>query len=165
MSAFVVSKTHIDALVTAGLHLSRDTLGWMAGEPQPEDFQEGQPWGDLDAIASRRRTLTLETAEQTGQMLWAENVRSVNHRYAEEDWEEVYQFERLGLNVDPVVVLDALSCYEYQSCEHPEWHKSEAKAFCEALRDAAIRRLPRKGERSWEITDPQVFGAKVRSLI
>lgn len=169
MSAFVVDKTHLDALLTAGLvwNPGSSKLRWLIGETELTDYREGEPWGEtaIKSFERRVRELTDETAGHVGAMLWAENRRSVNHRYAEDEWEAPYVFEHLGINIDPLVVLDGLSCYEYQSCEHPAWETSEAKAFCDSLRASAIHELPREGERVWEITDPAVFGPRVRRRV
>ena len=51
----------------------------------------------------------------------------------------------------PVAVLKAISCYEYQSCEHPGWHTSEARQFCSVLRDHMISMLPGYDDAQWEI--------------
>lgn len=173
MSAFVVSKIHIDALVTAGLAFDRyGPLRWMTRdlteEEQRTGYAEGEPWGPESVSIWRRlsRELTRDTAEQVGAMLWAENVRSVNHRYAEEEWEEVYTFERLPGTVNPIVVLKAISCYEYQSCEHPEWERSEARRFCDSLRKHMINHLPGMDDAAgWEINDRYVFGGKPIQLL
>jgi hypothetical protein len=49
MSAFVVSKTHIDALLTAGLRLCSPTSGplrWFDSDDIPDNaYQEGEVWG------------------------------------------------------------------------------------------------------------------------
>ena len=165
MSAFVVDKTHIDALLTAGLvwNPGSSKLRWMIGEAEDTDYREGQPWGEtaIQSYERRVRELSDESAGRVGAMLWAENRLSVNHRYAENEWEAPYIFEHLGIHIDPIAILDGLRCYEYQSCEHPGWETSEAKAFCDSLRANAIHELPRKGERVWEITDPAVFGPPV----
>lgn len=170
MSAFVVSKTHIDAMVTAGLRLALPgtPLRWLWPSISTEDegaYAVGEPWGpdSVRLVRERRHELTRETAERVGAMLWAENVRSVNHRYEEDHWEEVYQFDELGLDVDPRVVIGAVSCYAYQSCEHPEWESSEAHAFCRALERAAVSKLC-AADNTWEITDPGIFGNRVRAL-
>jgi hypothetical protein len=93
-------------------------------------------------------------------MLWAENRRSVNHRYAEQEWEEPYVFTELRHHsIDPVMVLKAVACYEYQSCETPGWEKSEAHAFCQSLKERCIRRLPGFDDAPWEIGDPDIFAA------
>ncbi len=52
-------------------------------------------------------------------MLLAENARSFNHCHDELDWEPVYLFHPLPGAPDPLVVLKAIACLQYQSCEHP----------------------------------------------
>jgi hypothetical protein len=138
MSAFVVSVAHLDALAHAGLAAARstgDSLRWL-------DRNGNIP------------TLTFETAEQTGAMLRAENVRSVNHRYdpAGPGLEPGYAFTRKPFKPDPVVILKALHCYEYQSCETDDWAHSEAARFCIQLRTRMIRRLPGYDSARWDIT-------------
>lgn len=165
MSAFMVSKTHIDALITAGLrwglpHRTRGPVRWLHPELTDEDkagaYQRGEPWGPEAVRLTRERTheLTRESAGRVGAMLLAENRASVDHRYAEEEWEQPYEFEAVpGDAIDPVVVLSLIRCYEYQSCEHPEWEASEAHAFCEALTVHAIAALPGYGDAPWTIGD------------
>ena len=136
MSAIRVSKSHIDILITAALHLSRmDTMCYevisvVEGEivrtmrPVHEDK-------DLDAL---------------GQMLWDENLLSINHRYRDENDEPTpYKFRTDIRGYDAASVLRAISFYEYQSCEHPGWRKnSEARAFCEGLIRHAASQLQDK---------------------
>jgi hypothetical protein len=157
----MVGRTHIDALLTAGLSWNRyGPIRWMdtADAPPPEAYAEGEPWGPAAVrwYNEHRKELTRETAGQVGAMLLAENRRSVDHRYAEEEWEEPYVFNPLRGRPDPLVVLRALSCYVYQSCEHREWPQSEAARFCEALQSAAIREATMDID-VWEITDRNVF--------
>lgn len=100
MSAWIVSKRHIDAIVTAA----------------------------INAGLSRGKT-----ADQLGDMLWRENVASVSYRYREARPDVFYRFEPNALN-DPWSLVKQLDCYDYQSCEHPEWEASEARALIENLR-------------------------------
>ena len=154
LSAFIVPKAHIDFLIAAGLIAATgpggDPVRWFdVPEDSADDdvHQTGEPWGP-GAISWARdhvRKLTVATAGEVGAMLTAENTRSVNHRYAEDDWEEAYVFDsrmRYRRPLEPVVVLKALDCYEYQTCEHPGWPTSEAKRFCDSLRDRMIHLLP-----------------------
>jgi hypothetical protein len=165
MSCFEISSTHIDALLTAGLAYQRyGALRWLWPELSPEDqeaaYEQGEPWGPEAAklTQQRRHELTRETAGRIGAMLMTENRLSVNHRYDENEIEAPYVFDSLPGQVDPVVVLKAIDCYEYQTCEHPEWHKSEAYAFCQALRDKMIHHLPGYDEAdAWEISSRNVF--------
>src|SRR5262249_54372168 len=105
----------------------------------------------------RRRELTRQTVGRVGAMLLAENRRSVDHRYNEQEWEQPYLFTELPGRPDPVVVLKPVACYRYQSCEHPDWRTSDAAAFCDALQDRATRCLPGYATAPWEIDDTQVF--------
>jgi len=146
MSAFIVSKRHIDALVFAGLHVIRyKPLRWRAP-------------------GSEFRALTRETADRVGQMLVGENVKSVRYRYGEGPlpgpmdgyWRRPYRYEQPFLPYQDsgtlvVVCLRLLSCYAYQACEHPEWERSEAKSFCDALLHELILSLPGYAEAPWTI--------------
>lgn len=157
MSAFVVTTAHIDLLVKAALQTSIGPYGyrfiWFAKDPDgldddPNDaqasdgFAEGAPWGSLAWYDENRRELTTANAEEVGAMLLAENMRSVNHRYADDEIEPVYQFRSTpDPRFDPVKVLKAIDGYAYQSCEHQGWQRSEAKRFIEALQARMISRL------------------------
>jgi hypothetical protein len=103
-------------------------------------------------------------------MLWRENLASIHARYpdtvASGDYPgpanfrardvDFYLFQDVPGTVDPLAVIDAVSCYEYQSCEHAGWQASEAKAFCDALTAKMLRQIPRKAS-VWEISDRNVF--------
>jgi hypothetical protein len=149
MSAYIVEKAHIDYLVTAALACgsSYDRFRWLhkAAVEQPKDTHErGEPWGPgcVEYCKSVATELTTENATEIGQMLWDENRRSVNHRYNDErDDVAGYTFQRHMADFNPVQALKSLSCYEYQSCEHPEWKQSSAYAFCETLRRALCGKL------------------------
>jgi len=161
MSAFIVSKTHIDALLTAGLHWKEyGPLSWQVpGVPQDTDFQRGQPWGltALENARRRHRELNTDTVHAVGQLLVAQNYASVNYRYDEDELEPVYTFEAVLGVPNPVVVLKAINCYEYQARETPDYDNSEAAAFCQALRGAAIHHLPGYDQAPWEITERNIF--------
>jgi len=141
MSAWVVSKKHIDLLVSAGLRYGKEyALRWEI------------PVLPSGCAGSRERTLERASASSVGVMLWAENQKSVNHRYNQKDIEpELYEFKRYGVEIDPVVVLKSIRCYVYQSCEHAEWEQSEARAFCDALTLACLPKLPGYDAAPWGI--------------
>jgi hypothetical protein len=131
MSAFIVSKQHIDAIVTTA-------LAWRVPTP-------GNHGTRMHRFSS--------AAQELGQMLWTENFRSVNFLYRDERPEkQLYQPNFYSAKVlDPVQALKAIACLEYQSCEHPDWEASEAHRFAEAFRCEAISRLPGYEEAAWEI--------------
>jgi len=170
MSAFEVSDTHIDALLSAGLFYDPgNPVRWFRRALTPEEkagtYEVGAVSGPeaLRLVKELTETLTLHTSGRVGAMLRLENRRSVNHRYAETEDEAPYVFTKLGGVPNPVVVLKAIDCYEYQSCEHPDWRWAEAFAFCEALRRRMIGQLPGYDQAPWEIVDKYVFCPEYRN--
>jgi hypothetical protein len=147
----MVSDTHIHLLVNAGLSYSnprRGKLRWTIRDLRDEEvrkaYSPGHAWGPeaQEVYGLVMRHLTRENAGYVGAMLLAENRRSVDHRYAEEEWEQPYVFQSVPGAPYPVAVLKALDGFEYQACEHPEWDSSEAFNFCQALRKRAVQMLP-----------------------
>lgn len=94
-------------------------------------------------------------ADGIGRMLLAENYSSVNYRYSENDNAPDYRATLTDAELSPIAVLSALHCYEYQSCEHPEWQTSDARIYCEAVRAGILadhpewaRRVPSRYDRN-----------------
>jgi hypothetical protein len=123
MSAFVVGNRHIDLLVAAALrwHADDKISYWHAGQ-----WHVGN-----------------ETQEnELGHILLAENVRSVNHRYEEQDPNPDYIYTWLPTDeINAVLILKACNCYEYQTCETSDWEQTEAHAIVEAIVHKAISHL------------------------
>lgn len=73
-----------------------------------------------------------EEADIIGTLLWSENHASYNYRYNESYKPDEYKFERYHgkpkMNIPRI--FKAVHCYEYRSCEHPGWVKSDAHEFC-----------------------------------
>jgi hypothetical protein len=160
MSAFEVSETHIDVLVSYALQRQGgDSLYWYFDLQEDKLPGEALSSGDdyMTRLRASRREVNRDNAGYWGALLVAENKRSVNFRYDDDEIEEPYQFTEYAGHFEPVAILAALNCYEYQSCEHPEWKVSEARAFCEALKARAIRALPGYGKVR-EITDAHEAG-------
>ena len=145
MSAFIVHKATIDAIVTAWINLG----------------------GHYSRPHERRPKAT-----EIGRMLWAENYRSVAYRYPGDGDDlpgpypspdvEAYEYEPVPWEsgIDLVGKLarlgQLLACYEYQSCEHEGWTESKACAFIGRLRSEALARLyPDDDARYWGIKDDQ----------
>ena len=103
MSAWIVSKKHIDLLVAAAKNRHPDALG---------------------------------------QMLWAENHKSVNYRYGEKRPTPPYTFTPPTEPIDQILLLKQIHCYDYQSCEHDGWERSEAYKLCKKLEAACLAALP-----------------------
>lgn len=157
MSAWIVSKTHIDLLIEAGLTFVHpgSQLTWSKAA-DPADWDP--------------RKLDHQSANAVGRMLWGECVKSVKFRYPGEDVDTLpgpgdmtkssvsrYRFANVPGSIDPVVVLAEINCYEYQSCEHPGWKTSEAKRFLDALTGACVRRLPGYDKAPWGFDDRDYF--------
>lgn len=140
MSAFVVEKAHINAMVNAGLS-SHDPLTWY------HNGEWHQLNGNEDAVC---------------QMLLDENIRSVGERYEDcevtdlpgridGDYLLPFRF-KLSYGLPIVQVFKLINCYRYQSCESDDWEQTEAFAFCDALESRLIRRLPGYEAAKWEWT-------------
>lgn len=126
MSAWIVSKRHIDHIVTA-------------------------------AIA--RELIAPSEADETGEMLWRECLRSVSYRYPDDkdgEWPghrvRVYDVDtycwRETPALDDLWLIRTLECYAYQSSEHPEWTDSEAYRLFGRLRGTCVGELDQSGRSS-----------------
>jgi hypothetical protein len=141
VSAFVVQKEHVDLMTSVAVHLK---LRWMSDS-------------GIELVSA-----THAGEDEVGTMLLRENVRSVLYRYSDCTLDDlpgwipphngepgsrdhtlvVYKHADHGfahtLSVGEIAKL--IACYEYQSCEHPEWRRSEASRFCESLLRAAAHK-------------------------
>jgi hypothetical protein len=126
MSAYVVDKATIDAIVTA-------YLKWQSGNSKLTGAQKA-------------------AGTKLGAMLWRENYRSVNYRYGEKKHPPAYVFR--PLEVSPARVLGAINSYRYQSNEHDGWERSKAQKVTADL-EAAIEADAGESE-GWDIHDDEV---------
>ena len=132
MSAWIVSRAQIDALVLASVQFDVP----------------------FDPDSSAGRTPTPAGLAAAGAALWAENHRSVNHRYDESEPVPDYSPSLPEVVLDPVAVIKLIDCYAYQSCEHPGWTTSASADFCRRLREAALAGLALEPSRSGERAVP-----------
>jgi hypothetical protein len=156
MSAFVVSATHVDVLLSVALHGPRD--GSRLASWSPPYLEEAQA------------PLSETTCSLLGTALLAENVASVAHRYPDCKPDELpgplpmpipdqYEHTDFGPCLTIAEACKAIACYAYQSCEHPAWAESAAARFCERLREALAARLPGYAEAAWEWT-PEILAER-----
>ena len=161
MSAYVESKEHIDVLVAlARQHSIPYGFTWWEHPLTGEET--------LSGLNDIRRHLTYgDDWDVVGQMLTNENVRSVSYRYDADPWAEEpdgspalpgpveawylvpYRWTNPQVDITPVEGLAAIKGYEYQSCEHPGWHRSEAYSFCQSLREVLVSKLPGYDAAPW----------------
>jgi len=144
----MVSREHINYLVQASI--SRAILN---GSDAHRWFHADK-WNEI-------RPGDYNRANEVGQMLWDENVKSVQFRYGDESIETlpgpgarayvfVFKYD-FNFGFDATQIIKACDCLNYQSCEHEAWEASEAKAFVDSLRCSAWHRLPGYDRAAWEI--------------
>jgi hypothetical protein len=107
----------------------------------------------LAVHAARNRILGCTDANQIGEMLHAENVKSVNYRYGEVTKPEFALCEWAAFrDFSWVQIIKAARCLRYQSCEHPGWERSDACKLLEEIIGRSTGDLPGYDEAEWEIT-------------
>jgi hypothetical protein len=123
MSAWVVTKHHIDVLVSAAIERSLAIKLEGAGVLVP---------------------VTPANATFVGRMLLRENITSVVHRYRLCGTGEAFDYLR-GLvryeftfypAIRPSAIAQALECYDYQACEHDTYETSAAAFFVSQMKTA-----------------------------
>lgn len=170
MSAYIVSKPHIDLLVRYAVRgTGREPFRWW----RVDEAGEFAGWRELDELYAESRTPSdhcdYVSPSQFGQILVSANVRSVSHRYSEpgrtpyygaeaaagmEELEEddlpgpgdryylgPYVYEDPGYTLSPGELFKAIDNLDYQSCEHDDWRRSEAFALLAALRHEACTQV------------------------
>lgn len=126
MSAFLCGQEHINALVN-----------WA---------NRRSPYGGMSLVQR------LEvTPQELGELLYNENVRSLQARYGNDHDSYKYKF-RQAYNVTPVQILKACSCYDYQACESEDYETTNAAKVIDQIRQSAIAALPGYDDAQWEIT-------------
>lgn len=161
MSAFVVGDATIDvmldcliAAVSQRPYFSR--LYWRDAAGQPKFFD-------------RHDAEDIEKLTALGNMLLAENARSVGFRYSEgqNPCALLYRYRPAprevwlhpaGRTPSSVITANAalknIACYEYQTCECDDWEDTEAYRFCAALKERiAETALPGRNDDPWGFTD------------
>jgi len=128
MSAFIVSQEHITAMLQAA-------TGRYPGDGA------SYYWNGQSHYFNGSQT-------EIGQKLLNENYRSVNHRYNESEPAPTFRL-RIVRDCSPVELIKLIHCYNYQSCECPDWKETEAYAISAMLERRAINKLPGYDEAAW----------------
>lgn len=146
MSAWIVDEEHVRVLVWAGKRFASPghNLSWY--------------------YRKNWHYLTPETAPAVGEMLMRTNIASVNFRYDENTPVRYHHRAPRRTTWSVGEILKAVNCYEYQSCEHDGWNRSQAKAFCAALKEHLIREVPGYEAAPWGIDDSSVPAAEKQAL-
>jgi hypothetical protein len=130
MSAFIVSDTHINALVR---YASRHNVRAFHGNPLAM-FQ------------------VKDNEQAAAGLLLAENVKSVNYRYRDNEVMSI-TYDRGAPILTAIQAIKAAQCLRYQSCECDDFEESVAFKLIEAIIADAIPRLEGYESAEWGITD------------
>jgi hypothetical protein len=152
MSAYIVDKATIDAIVT---------FAYEGGQSITVRKLVGPGWASLRDIDK----------STVGRALWRENIKSVDYRYDENNDDpdldytfkavrsRVHREERGGtgvlVKISPADIVRIIQCLEYQSCEHPDWEASWAKDTLQRIKDAAVDKLI-PDSAPWGLKDSEV---------
>lgn len=97
------------------------------------------------------KTKEANDAAIIGLILHKENVRSYNYRY-DKHLPTTYFTFRYSVQEKPFhesVIISAANCLDYQSCERPDWERSEARAIITAIKARASNAFSET--RVWEL--------------
>lgn len=130
MSAFICSHQHINAIVRwASRH---NVTSWHSNPSR------------LHSVAGNE--------QDTAALLYAENVKSVNHRYRDTTDTSGIVYDPFAPDLRPIDVIKACDCLAYQSCEHPQWETSLACHLLKEIQRTAITKLPGYDHAKWAIS-------------
>ena len=141
MSAYIVDDAHIDVLVDLA-----------------DQYQRAIPPRYHGSFRLNFNGLTTNdfTNNELGQMLVDENYKSYNSRYNDEG-SDTYRYRRTGKTFSHSQALMTIRGYEYQACEHPDWQKSTAYWFCQALKRLVVAiAVPEQDHDEWAWTDEKL---------
>lgn len=152
MSGFVVAREHVDVLVRLAISGAADAEPAARRLDFPARIEDEQGrWRRVAPVDDLQHADLIDPTE-VGRLLWAENHRSVAHRYSEPYDEEIvdgYTYQDPGFAPTCAEAAKALVCIEYQSCEHPGWDESTAAGIIRTLRAAVLASLPGTDAAPW----------------
>lgn len=138
MSCYIIEKKDIKQVVLAFRQFASAQHTPMVRIPGDQDYS------DITEI---------ETMSRVGQILVDQNYRSYNYRYDEELVTEVFEITGQDLmytkRLTPVETLKALTSYDYQASETPDYLETNARALVDLIRHYAIEALPGYEEARW----------------
>lgn len=159
MSARLVSCTHIRALVSAASLWDK----YHTVPLPPKAMLERYPTAFkylLQGYEGHPKNWLPMGEDELGRALWLANLDSLNARYSQPDQIaedrqalfEILSFRHALVELPAAHVVKACDCYDYQSCEVPDWGAAWANTACSAIREAAISELTK--DAPWGIDDP-----------
>lgn len=119
MSAWLVSQTHVRALVTAASELRNHQFVHNLG--LSEDLNE------------------------LGKEIWRENIRSLRARYGDDPddaWDPAPEgFSFAEVHVSDFELVKACHCFDYQACETDDYHETPVAKLVKEIKRCALGRL------------------------
>lgn len=168
MSAFMVEDIHIQVLVGAALEFDGNMAYYDKAQPQGMDYAEWNEWHK-----EHQKEANLGTANDTGQMLYDANLASIEARYGDRWPQEprkpfAYKASFITM-LDPVKMLGAIRCFDYQACEVSNYDLTEAAQYTKALAEVCVSRV-RRDDNTWSVDElddvrlDEFKGREIRSL-
>ena len=140
MSAFLVSDSHLNALIT-----------WAA----LTQLNPGNPSSCAGySINESAWTSFLGNEQHCAAILYTANVESVNERYEKDDSTGViFRFRQYKKwkSLTPVEVLKLCDCFDYQACEVKNYRATVAAQMVDGIREHAIHLLPGYSAAPWAL--------------
>jgi hypothetical protein len=157
VSVFIVHPAHIDVMLSVAINGPKGTTSAWHGPYVNELLEEEGFTGPV------RR----DVADQAGRALLGECIASVSFlsgyppgRLPGPDPNPIpehYEWTDFGKILTPIECCKAVACYREQSGEHPGWHGSGARSFCELLIGLLIARITGYTEAEEEWTSEKVL--------
>lgn len=167
MSAWICSHLHLKALAIYATNKTGNTFGRATKNEHGEyDLSKCETVEDFPLVHLNFDTEghDLSDATTVARILMTENIKSVCHRYDEE--ETKYYFDELSVDITPadwarvkairltpVELIKLIHCLDYQSCEHSGWNDSLAKRILDELEAILVYQIPGYEEAPWGIDD------------
>ena len=167
MSAWICSQLHIKALaIYATTKTGREFGRATKNEHGEYDLSKWEKVADFPLVHMNFdiKEHDLSDAATVARILITENIKSVCHRYNED--EATYYFEELSADVTaadrahvkaiqftPIQLIKLIHCLDYQSCEHPGWKDSLAKRMLDHLEAGLVYQIPGYEDAPWGIDD------------
>lgn len=135
MSAWIVSKQHIDVLTKALFDYG------LIGD-EPPTVVGKMLWDEnLESIHYRYPDTEESHRSYPGPLTFRGPTTVARYRYRDRGDRvrtQVWNREKGGyaqhtVKLTPTVLLKAAECYDYQTCEHPEYANSRTRALIQAL--------------------------------